>query len=95
MHMRSRISRRAFVNSIATAAGLALAGCTQTEPPTYGNILRMGDLLTYKAHRLLLPSQSLAREYDYRDISSVPRDRYDESGRPEQVLVQQRVRAGL
>ena len=32
----------------------------------------MGDLLTYKAHRLLLPAHSLAREYDYADISSVP-----------------------
>jgi DMSO/TMAO reductase YedYZ molybdopterin-dependent catalytic subunit len=31
----------------------------------------MGDLLTYKAHRLLLPRQSLAREYDYSDISAV------------------------
>jgi len=66
------MSRRTFIEGIATSAGLALTGCTQTEPPTYGNVLRMGDLLTYKAHRLLLPAQSLAREYDYRDISSVP-----------------------
>jgi hypothetical protein len=66
------MSRRAFVMGTATSAGLALSGCTQTEPPTYGNLLRMGDLLTYKAHRLLLPAHSLAREYDYRDISSVP-----------------------
>jgi len=66
------MSRRAFVMGMATSAGLALTGCTQTDPPTYGNVLRMGDLLTYKAHRLLLPSHSLAREYDYRDISSVP-----------------------
>jgi DMSO/TMAO reductase YedYZ molybdopterin-dependent catalytic subunit len=66
------MSRRTFVQGVATSAGLALAGCTQTEPPTYGNVLRMGDLLTYKAHRLLLPAHSLAREYDYRDISSVP-----------------------
>ena len=72
MTTRSPMSRRAFVTGMATAAGLALTGCTQTEPPTYGNVLRMGDLLTYKAHRLLLPSHSLAREYDYRDISSVP-----------------------
>src|SRR5678815_837881 len=71
MTTRSPMSRRAFVTGMATAAGLALTGCTQTEPPTYGNVLRMGDLLTYKAHRLLLPAHSLAREYDYRDISSV------------------------
>src|SRR5438046_2986241 len=72
MTTRSPMSRRTFVNGVVTSAGMALAGCTQNEPPTYGNVLRMGDLLTYKAHRLLLPSQSLAREYDYRDISSVP-----------------------
>jgi len=72
MNTRNPISRRTFVTGVATSAGLALAGCTQTDPPTYGNVLRMGDLLTYKAHRLLLPSHSLAREYDYRDISSVP-----------------------
>ena len=72
MNTRSPMSRRTFVKGVATSAGLALAGCTPTDPPTYGNVLRMGDLLTYKAHRLLLPAQSLAREYDYRDISSVP-----------------------
>ena len=64
--------RRAFIKGMATSAGLILSGCTQTEPPTYGNVLRMGDLLNYKAHRLLVPQHSLVREYDYSDISSVP-----------------------
>lgn len=32
----------------------------------------MGDVLTYEAHRLLLPGQSLAREYQQSDISSFP-----------------------
>jgi DMSO/TMAO reductase YedYZ molybdopterin-dependent catalytic subunit len=50
---------------------LILAGCGPSEPPTYGNLLRMGDLLTYKAHRLLLPPHALAREYEYSDISPV------------------------
>lgn len=68
----SRMQRRAFIKGMASAAGVLLAGCSQTDPPTYGHVLRMGDLLTYKAHRLLLPAQSLAREYDYADISSVP-----------------------
>ena len=72
MNERSPLSRRAFVMGMATSAGLALTGCSQSDLPTYGNVLRMGDLLTYKAHRLLLPAQSLAREYDSRDISSVP-----------------------
>ena len=64
--------RRIFLKGLASSAGVMLAGCSQTEPPTYGNVLRMGDLLTYKAHRLLLPAHSLAREYEHSDISSVP-----------------------
>ena len=64
--------RRTFIKALASTASVALAGCGKTDPPTYGNILRMGDLLTYKAHRLLLPEHSLAREYDYSDITSVP-----------------------
>jgi DMSO/TMAO reductase YedYZ molybdopterin-dependent catalytic subunit len=72
MKQTGRMPRRAFIKGIASSTGLLLAGCSQTDPPTYGHVLRMGDLLTYKAHRLLLPAQSLAREYDYADISSVP-----------------------
>ncbi|GAC1667865.1 MAG: molybdopterin-binding protein [Steroidobacteraceae bacterium] len=66
------ISRRALVTGLASAGGLLLNGCAKTQPPTYGNVLRMGDLLTYKAHRLLLPAHSLAREYNRQDISSIP-----------------------
>jgi len=69
---KNRIPRRTFIKGAASSAGLVLAGCADTEPPSYGNILRMGDALTYQAHRLLLPRQSLVREYDYSDISSVP-----------------------
>jgi DMSO/TMAO reductase YedYZ molybdopterin-dependent catalytic subunit len=72
MNQQDRIPRRAFIGGLASSAGVLLAGCTPTDPPTYGNVLRMGDLLTYKAHRLLLPAHALAREYDYSDISSVP-----------------------
>ena len=72
MKQQSPMPRRAFISGLASSACVLLAGCSQTEPPTYGNVLRMGDLLTYKAHRLLLPAHSLAREYDYADISSVP-----------------------
>jgi DMSO/TMAO reductase YedYZ molybdopterin-dependent catalytic subunit len=72
MKQQSRMPRRVFIKGLASSAGLVLAGCTQTDPPTYGHVLRMGDLLTYKAHRLLLPAHSLAREYELSDISSVP-----------------------
>jgi DMSO/TMAO reductase YedYZ molybdopterin-dependent catalytic subunit len=64
-------SRRTFITGLTSAGGLLLAGCSKTLPPTYGNVLRMGDVLTYKAHRLLLPAQSLAKEYTHREISSI------------------------
>jgi DMSO/TMAO reductase YedYZ molybdopterin-dependent catalytic subunit len=52
--------------------GLLLASCTREMPPTYGNILRCSDNLTYGAQRTLLPDGSLAREYSLSDISSFP-----------------------
>jgi DMSO/TMAO reductase YedYZ molybdopterin-dependent catalytic subunit len=65
--------REVLVSGLAAMGGLLLPGCKSKEmPPTYGNILRMGDNLTYYAHRALLPGQSLVREYDPRDISSFP-----------------------
>ncbi len=66
------IPRRRFMTALTTTPLALATGCTETEPPTYGNLLRMGDLITYKAHRLLLPKQSLAREYDPADISNAP-----------------------
>jgi DMSO/TMAO reductase YedYZ molybdopterin-dependent catalytic subunit len=68
---RKALPRRTFIKGLTSSAGLILAGCANTEPPTYGNLLRMGDLLTYKAHRLLLPGQALAREYEHDDITAV------------------------
>jgi DMSO/TMAO reductase YedYZ molybdopterin-dependent catalytic subunit len=70
--MNKKVQRRTFVKGLLSSSALALAGCGQTEPPTYGNILRMGDWLTYKSHRLLLPAQSMAREYELSDISPAP-----------------------
>ena len=64
--------RHAIITGLTSLGGLLLPGCSKKLPPTYGNILRMGDALTYVAHRTLLPGQSLVREYDHRDISSFP-----------------------
>jgi len=64
--------RKAIITGLTSVGGLLLAGCAKPLPPNYGNILRMGDNLTYVAHRALLPGQSLAREYNYSDISSFP-----------------------
>jgi DMSO/TMAO reductase YedYZ molybdopterin-dependent catalytic subunit len=67
------MTRRQLVSGLASAGGLLLGGCSSKElPPTYGNVLRMGDLLTYRAFRLLLPAQARVREYDHRDITSSP-----------------------
>lgn len=64
--------REALTTGITALGGLMLIGCDQPMPPTYGNILRMADALTYRVHRLLLPGQSLAKEYQLSDISSFP-----------------------
>jgi DMSO/TMAO reductase YedYZ molybdopterin-dependent catalytic subunit len=64
--------RKAILTGLSSLGALILPGCGKTLPPTYGNILRMGDAFTYAAQRALLPGQSLAREYRYRDISSFP-----------------------
>ena len=64
--------RKTLVTGLAAGGGLLLSGCSKELPPTYGNLLRMGDLLTYSAQRALLPGQSLVREYSHKDISSFP-----------------------
>jgi DMSO/TMAO reductase YedYZ molybdopterin-dependent catalytic subunit len=64
--------RRAIITGLTSLSGLLLPGCSKPLPPTYGNILRMGDVLTYVAHRTLLPGQALAKEYQPGDISSFP-----------------------
>lgn len=64
--------RQVVLTGLSAIGGLLLPGCSKKAPPTYGNILRMGDALTYLAHRKLLPGQSLAREYAQGDISSFP-----------------------
>jgi DMSO/TMAO reductase YedYZ molybdopterin-dependent catalytic subunit len=73
MKTNQQITRRqALIAGLSSVGGLVLSGCSQQLPPTYGNILRMGDTFTYAAHRALLPGQSLVREYSHKDISSFP-----------------------
>jgi len=64
--------RRALIAGLGAAGGLLLPRFLKGLPPTYGHILRMGDNLTYAAHRVLLPSQTLVREFSHKDISSFP-----------------------
>jgi len=74
--------RTAIITGLASLGGLLLPGCSKKLPPTYGNILRMGDALTYMAHRTLLPGQSLAKEYQHGDISSFPATGTTNPGNP-------------
>lgn len=73
MKLNQLITRRnMLLAGLASAGGLLLPRFPRELPPTYGNILRMGDNVTYVAHRALLPGQSLAREYSKSEISSFP-----------------------
>jgi DMSO/TMAO reductase YedYZ molybdopterin-dependent catalytic subunit len=64
--------RRAIAAGLTSIGGVALARYPKPLPPTYGNLLRMGDDLTYVAHRTLLPGESLAKEYTAAEITSFP-----------------------
>jgi DMSO/TMAO reductase YedYZ molybdopterin-dependent catalytic subunit len=64
--------RKAILTGLTSAGALLLSGCLKTAPPTYGNILRMGDDLTYIAQRGLLSQRALAMEYQKTDITSFP-----------------------
>ena len=73
MKKKQIITRRAAITTgVAALGALLIPGCKQPMPPNYGNILRMGDNFTYAAHRALLPGQSLAKEYRFSEISSMP-----------------------
>src|SRR5262252_10732346 len=72
MNRRLITRRRAIVAGLASVGGFALVQYPRELPPTYGNLLRMGDNLTYVAHRTLLPGQALVKEYTEKDISSFP-----------------------
>jgi DMSO/TMAO reductase YedYZ molybdopterin-dependent catalytic subunit len=64
--------RRAIVAGLASLGGVVLARSPRVLPPTYGHVLRMGDNLTYAAHRALIPDGALVREYGVSEITSFP-----------------------
>jgi DMSO/TMAO reductase YedYZ molybdopterin-dependent catalytic subunit len=70
--MKPITRRAAIVTGLASAGGFLLTRKFGELPPTYGHILRMADNVTYAAHRVLLPGQSLVKEYTHGDISSFP-----------------------
>ena len=74
--------RKAIITGLGSLGGLLLTGCVKKAPPTYGNLLRMGDALTYAAQRALLPGQSLVKEYQQSDISAFPATGTTDPGNP-------------
>lgn len=73
MKTRRLITRRAAITAgVASLGGLVLARSPRELPPTYGNLLRMGDTVTYAAQRALLQRQKLVKEYSEGDITSFP-----------------------
>ena len=64
--------RNMLIAGITSVGGLLLTSCSKQLPPTYGNILRMGDAFTYAAHQALIPGEALVKEYSHNDISSFP-----------------------
>ena len=76
--------REILVGGLTSVGGLLLTGCSRNLPPTYGNILRMGDVLTYSVHRTLLSGKALAREYSHKDISSFTATGTTDPGDPDE-----------
>ena len=73
MKTAALITRRgAIITGFAAAGGVILTRYPKDLPPTYGNLLRMGDTLTYAAHRTLLPGQSLVKEFSASGHHLVP-----------------------
>ena len=84
MKPQRKLARRELLAAgLASAGGVLLSGCSRPMPPTYGNLLRLGDNLTYGAHRLLLPGEALVKEYSHGDISSFPAVGTSDPGDPD------------
>jgi DMSO/TMAO reductase YedYZ molybdopterin-dependent catalytic subunit len=65
--------RAALITGLAAVGGLVLSRYASELPPTNGgNLLRVGDDLTYAVQRQLMVRQSLAKEYARGDITSFP-----------------------
>ena len=43
---RILLSRRGLIGGLGSSSALLLTGCGESQPPTYGNLLRMGDNFT-------------------------------------------------
>ena len=64
--------RKALVAGLSSAGGLLLSGCSKKAAADLRQHPAHGRQLDVRAHRALLPGQSLAREYSHKDITSFP-----------------------
>lgn len=64
--------RRAIITGLAALGGFVVSRHAKGLPPSNGNLLRLGDNLTYAAQRALLSPRSLVKEYNHGDITSFP-----------------------
>jgi DMSO/TMAO reductase YedYZ molybdopterin-dependent catalytic subunit len=68
--MSRLISRRKLLSGAASAGGLLVGGCDLLdEGPSMQPLLDFGQMLSYRAHRLILAGQPLVREYTVADVS--------------------------
>lgn len=67
------ISRRKLIGSLGLGAGgLILSGCDRLDQsPVFRGLLRAGEGLTMRTHRLITDRTALAREYNSADMSPV------------------------
>ena len=65
-----RLHRRTLLKAFAAIGGLALSGCDRlASEPRFRSVLDAANSLTYRAQRLLVGADRLAREYSEADIS--------------------------
>jgi len=70
----SKPSRRVVIGAAAGAAGVVAARLIQKYgmvPPDHYGPYGIGQTLTYASHRILMPKQTLAREFDRSQISKI------------------------
>jgi DMSO/TMAO reductase YedYZ molybdopterin-dependent catalytic subunit len=67
-----KVTRRGLIAGGVSLGGLMLAGCDRlSQAPSFQRFTGSAEGLTYRAQRLLLSGQPLAREFDARDMSPV------------------------
>ena len=71
--MTSFVTRRRILQGLsATAGGVLLSGCDRLgESETFGSVLSSAEKLTYRAQRLVMGRNALAREFSTADMSPV------------------------